>query len=83
MSFDAEALRRHAALLAEELLRASGRLRDLHINDRLVVAGLLQRVGEDVVRLLLETATRDPAVAESLASIYGPAESESAGAGAR
>jgi hypothetical protein len=82
MSFDAEALRRHAALSAQELLGASGSLRGLQIHDRLVIAGLLQTVGDDVVRLLLEEARRDPAVAESLASIYGPAESESPGAAA-
>jgi hypothetical protein len=82
MSFDVEALRRHAALSAEELLRASSRLRGLKIHDRLVVAGLLEGVGDGIVRLLLEEARRDPALAESLASIYGPAEPELARAAA-
>ncbi len=72
MSVDAEALRRHAALVsAEQLGRANGRLRVLSPDEEETVSEAIEAIVERIVRCLLEEAEREASVAEALTSIYG------------
>ncbi len=72
MSFDAEALRRHAALVsADQLARANGRLRALGPNEEESVSEAVEAIVDGIVRCLLEEADREAALAEALTSIYG------------
>jgi len=72
MSFDAEALRRHAALIAAgQLAHANGRLRALGPDEEETVSAVVEAIVDGIVRCLLEEAEREAALSEALTSIYG------------
>ena len=72
MSFDAEALRRHAALVAAgQLAHENGRLRALGPDEVETVSAVVEAIVGAIVRCLLEEAEREAALSEALTSIYG------------
>ena len=72
MSFDAEAVRLHAALVSsEQLARANGRLRALTREEQDTVSELVQTIARGIARCLLDEATRNAALGQALAAIYG------------
>jgi len=80
MSFDANALRLHAALVSsEQLTRANGRLRALAPDEQDTVAELAQTIARGIARCLLDEAKRNAALGEALAAIYGRSDHGASG----
>jgi len=76
MSVDAEALRRHAAVVSAEQLARASRLRALGPDEQDAVSELARTLTEGIVRCLLEEAERNAALAEVLRGIYGDTSHE-------